>query len=463
MIFNSKRRSRYQDLYFSNKINEKWSKPKPLSILNSRYNEETPFLSYDESTLIFASDRNGSFEIQKNKWGQIKVSYDLYWSIRKNGKWQKPVKIPGAINTTLHERSPSLSKDNKTLYYITWPFGNSSRPKIMQSKFKNGKFQKPIELKIPQDKLNANLTNKEKHKKYKILSLKPSYFRHGFYFSSLRPDSFGGWDVYFIEYKNNHFGKLSHLDAPINSTYNDFYLTEIKNGYYFTTNRKGGFGKYDIYGLSKPKRKEIHFKILDKKSKKPLSTKVKISASTAKNLNQKIASITKRSNTDGKFLLSYHPLIKKLTLNIQKKGYLPFYKNLMVEDIIDDPFIIQLMPIEKNGNFQIHAIHFEANSYDIKKESYKILNLLFNYLMRKENNFKFKIIGHTDLHGKKKYNIKLSEKRAEAVKQYFVKKGIPENRILTEGAGFSRPLKNIISPEADILNRRTEFKILKVK
>jgi OOP family OmpA-OmpF porin len=49
-------------------------------------------------------------------------------------------------------------------------------------------------------------------------------------------------------------------------------------------------------------------------------------------------------------------------------------------------------------------------------------------------------IGHTDRIGSVKYNQKLSVKRAEAVKQYLVDKGIAANRIYAEGKGKSQPV-----------------------
>lgn len=50
------------------------------------------------------------------------------------------------------------------------------------------------------------------------------------------------------------------------------------------------------------------------------------------------------------------------------------------------------------------------------------------------------VVGHTDRIGGKEYNQKLSERRAAAVKDYMVNKGIPANRVYTEGKGLTQPV-----------------------
>ncbi len=67
------------------------------------------------------------------------------------------------------------------------------------------------------------------------------------------------------------------------------------------------------------------------------------------------------------------------------------------------------------------------------------------------------IHGHTDNVGGAKYNMKLSQGRAEAVKAYLVSKGIPAPRISTKGFGFSKPVGDNASAEGRAKNRRIEF------
>ena len=136
MIFNSNRNGAYQDLFISYYKDGAWQTPKPLTRLNSPYNDESPFLSFDGTTLLFSSDRDGSCELPRDESGTVRVSFDLYRSRLVNGEWTVPERLPGQVNTAAHEKSPSLSRDGKTLYYCMWPFGDIARATLMTAAYR---------------------------------------------------------------------------------------------------------------------------------------------------------------------------------------------------------------------------------------------------------------------------------------------------------------------------------------
>ncbi len=71
-------------------------------------------------------------------------------------------------------------------------------------------------------------------------------------------------------------------------------------------------------------------------------------------------------------------------------------------------------------------------------------------------------VGHTDSIGSAAYNQRLSERRAEAVKAHLVSRGVPADRIRTEGRGFNEPVASNATPEGRAQNRRVEVTVVQL-
>jgi len=69
-------------------------------------------------------------------------------------------------------------------------------------------------------------------------------------------------------------------------------------------------------------------------------------------------------------------------------------------------------------------------------------------------------VGHTDSIGTEQYNMGLSQRRANSVKNYLVSKGIDPNRIYTEGKGEANPIASNATREGRAQNRRVEIEIV---
>lgn len=69
-------------------------------------------------------------------------------------------------------------------------------------------------------------------------------------------------------------------------------------------------------------------------------------------------------------------------------------------------------------------------------------------------------VGHTDSIGTEAYNLKLSERRAQAVKAYLVSKGIDASRIYTEGKGEAQPIASNKTAEGRAKNRRVDIEVV---
>ena len=102
---------------------------------------------------------------------------------------------------------------------------------------------------------------------------------------------------------------------------------------------------------------------------------------------------------------------------------------------------------------------FETGSSVIQPSSFKSLDALAALLKRKEQ-LVIMVVGHTDDRGNREANEVLSTKRAEAVKQYLLKKSGAIGRVKSEGKGDSEPVADNSTDEGRKLNRRTEIRVL---
>jgi outer membrane protein OmpA-like peptidoglycan-associated protein len=107
----------------------------------------------------------------------------------------------------------------------------------------------------------------------------------------------------------------------------------------------------------------------------------------------------------------------------------------------------------------VKGINFRRNSADIKASSFPLLKEAVK-VFRDYPDLRVEISGHTSTEGKREFNMKLSRKRAEAVKGFLVSAGIDENRIGTVGYGPDKPIADNDTKEGTEKNRRIEFRLL---
>lgn len=100
---------------------------------------------------------------------------------------------------------------------------------------------------------------------------------------------------------------------------------------------------------------------------------------------------------------------------------------------------------------------FEFNSAQLKPAAFPELDKLLAE-MKKYPMSRWRIEGHTDNVGSEEGNIKMSQKRAESVLNYFVSRGIPKGRFEVIGLGSKQPVADNATPEGRAKNRRVEIK-----
>lgn len=114
----------------------------------------------------------------------------------------------------------------------------------------------------------------------------------------------------------------------------------------------------------------------------------------------------------------------------------------------------------ENGKFVTRNIKFDVNKAVLKPESIYTIKQVKDY-MDKNPSVKLEINGHTDIDGTADANLKLSQQRADAVKNQLVSMGIDAAKLTTKGYGSTQPIDKNTTVEAKANNRRVEFIIVK--
>lgn len=107
----------------------------------------------------------------------------------------------------------------------------------------------------------------------------------------------------------------------------------------------------------------------------------------------------------------------------------------------------------------IKGIYFDFGKDTIRKKSAPTLNAAAK-IFAEYPDVKIEISGHTDNVGKREYNVDLSTRRAESVRQYLIGKGVKAERITTRGAGPDEPIADNGNAKSRAKNRRIEFKLV---
>ncbi len=112
--------------------------------------------------------------------------------------------------------------------------------------------------------------------------------------------------------------------------------------------------------------------------------------------------------------------------------------------------------VDYRGCWVLGDIFFDFDKYNIKPRFYPELNAVVKVL-NKDPLLKVRIEGNTDNIGTAKYNMGLSERRANSVMEYLVNAGIDKNRLSAVGYGFSKPIATNATDAGRALNRRVEL------
>lgn len=446
-----------EDFYISTKVNGKWQAAVPLKEINSYGNEGAPSISADGKIMFFASCMNieGNYGSPDRKgYG----SCDIFYSERINGKWSKPVNVGPPINTQHWETQPSFSSDGRTLYFVRG-YVNRGEIKqgdiYMAVMDENGKFSEPVKLgsnintdrdeesvfihpdnqtlyfssnghigmgglDIYMSKRQAdgswgpaiNLgypinTNNDENSLLVDPSGKIAYF------ASNRKDGYGGLDIYQFELPENV--------RPEKITY-------VKGKVYDAVTKQPLIANFEVYDLSSQNKVTTSFS--------DIKGNFLVTLTAGKNYMINV-------NQTGYLFYSDNFSLENVETSFEK----PF--------ILDIP----LMPIDTGSVTELKNVFFDVNKWDLKPESKAELNKLIAFLKQNPSIKIELSGHTDNSGDKKFNQTLSTNRAKAVYDYLIKEGGISPQRLTYRGYGDTRPKVPNDSPENKAKNRRTEFKI----
>lgn len=120
-------------------------------------------------------------------------------------------------------------------------------------------------------------------------------------------------------------------------------------------------------------------------------------------------------------------------------------------------------PVDADGctivSVVLEDVQFESNSSELTAGSSESLDKVVN-AMNEYDQLRIEIQAHTDNMGEASYNLSLSEKRANSVRDYLIAQGVAANRMEVKGYGETQPIADNSTRDGRAKNRRVELKVL---
>lgn len=137
-------------------------------------------------------------------------------------------------------------------------------------------------------------------------------------------------------------------------------------------------------------------------------------------------------------------------------------QQVRVDTLWRTPAQVQLPPIVLRDTLVLEGINFAFDSSALTPESYWILDRVAQELQKPEwANSRWEIAGHTSGVGTTEYNMSLSQRRAEAVREYLVRRGVANTRLTPKGYGEANPMYPNDNEGRNWRNRRVELRRIK--
>jgi hypothetical protein len=419
MVFMTSLRFYDAIMYTTNKDGV-WSPPVPvIEQLGSDGDHYVSSLSWDGTEMyVVVGDQYES---------NIHVSY------LRNGIWSRLQKLNRQINTSGREAHASLSKDGLSLYFTSNRAGGFGGLDIYRSVRQPGGDWEPAEN-------LGSVINTSFDEKAPFLTEDGEKL----YFSSFGHDNMGEFDIFYSRVGAD--GRLSvprNIGWSLNTTDDDLFFVPVNNGTagYMSAFSEDSFGGSDLYF--------VEFDPTDADRVIPV-----LNFKDFSNIRDKYHTRLVDTLDTGMVLLSV------IDDNHKRSDYFIPYEFLATEGEIT---LKESLPV-LDRCVTINSVFFDFNRYDINRyASYELEKAI--YLLKLYPDIELAITGHTCSVGSDAVNQSLSEKRAKAVYDYMVKRGIEPTRLSIKGEGKRNPVAINKNPDGSdnpigrSYNQRAEIRV----
>ncbi len=452
------------DLYFTKMLaKDIWTTPKLIQGANSEYRELQPTISYPGNILFYAYQED-SRKGKTSKLKAVSLPIDMQaektfhlkgriLDLKSNDPLQAIVEVIDPATSRIVSQSTSSTDDGRYEFYLG-P-GEEYKLKIYKEAYSHSfLFLSPEETK-------KTILEKD-FKLFSTIGLILNVYDE---------------EIFMPLNANIKVKPLEGIEdtQPIAKPYGKgrFILTLPIGGLYQLIIEKKHYEtdtmKFDVTGMVQfdeferdvelePVKKEFVINVADEETDEAMDVEIVIT-----NLENNEQIVTKpQKNKDGKYVIKLREG-DKYEVNVRSpKGY-AFYNTTvdMKSKVKEQKLDVKLKPLKAKTKIELKNINFETNSAELDVSSYAELDRVVQ-LMNDNPEIKIEISAHTDDVGSKRYNNKLSDKRAESVVDYLKEKEIPEERMISKGYGEDEPLVPNTSEENRAKNRRVELKIVDI-
>jgi peptidoglycan-associated lipoprotein len=454
----------FADLFSSSMDRKgKWSIPVPVESLNSEFEDGTPCISSDFTTLYFTRCKKG-----KNQ----QLGCQILSSKTTGGSWSEPKVEFEALGDSVSTAHPAISPDGLTLYFVSdmpGGLGENDIWKVTRSD-EGGSWGSPVNL--------GEEINTPGNELYPFV-----HADGALYFASDSRVGLGGLDIYKATLDETKSWRLENMKPPINSPEDDFGIVfeeEVERGF-FSSARKGR-GNDEIFSFVLPPLEfSVTGVVKDERNDEILQN------STVKSVGSDGITVETNTGEEGSFKFMLKPGTDYVFIASQP-GYLNGKERESTRGLDQSrDFEVTIYLASVTQVIELPNIFYDFAKWDLRPESMVSLDNLVETL-NDNPNVTIELMSHTDSRGTPADNMELSQKRAQSVVDYLISKGIAPDRLQARGYGESQPkvvdekviaqydfleledvlseafINQLESPElqerAHQVNRRTEFRVL---